>query len=318
MCTAISYIGKSHYFGRNLDYFHSFGEKIVITPRSFSLKFRKTTSQKKHYAIIGMAHVENNYPLYYDAVNEKGLCMAGLLFSGYAHYHSVKPRYDNISPFEFIPWVLSQCSDLHEAKKLLKEINLVDIPFSDTLGLSPLHWIISDESGSITVESVEKGLLVYDNTARVLTNAPDFPMHLFNLNNYISLSPQNPKNTFSKNLPLKSYGFGMGAIGLPGDFSSMSRFVKASFVLSNSACKKNESDCVNHFFRLLDTVAMPEGAVIGGNGELQKTLYSCCINAERGIYYYTTYSDRTIKSVSIDTDDSIDTLICTPLAKEQN
>ena len=313
MCTAISYSSGDHYFGRNLDYFHLFGEEIVITPRSFPLVFRKTTAIKKHYAIIGTAHVEINFPLYYDAVNEKGLCMAGLLFSEYAHYHSIKPRYDNIAPFEFIPWILSVCSNVKEAKELLQSISIADIPFSDTLGVSPLHWIISDKEHSITVESVKNGLFVYDNKAHVLTNAPEFPSHLFNLNNYIGLSPYAPKNTFSENLPLKNYSFGMGAIGLPGDFSSMSRFVKASFVLSNSVKKSNENDCVNHFFRILDTVAMPEGAIRNESGNCEKTLYSCCINADKGIYYYTTYSDRTIKSVSIDTDDFKDTLICTPL-----
>ncbi len=299
MCTAISFNSQKHYFGRNLDYFHSFGEKIVITPRSFPFQFRKTNTVKNHHAIIGTAFVKNGYPLYYDGANEKGLCIAGLLFSDYAHYHPEKPDCENITPFEFIPWVLSLCETVKDAKELLKNTSLVNIGFDSELGLSPLHWIISDKKSSITVESLKEGLFLYDNPADVLTNSPPFPFQLFNLNNYLSLSAKPPENTFSGKFSLSCYSFGMGALGLPGDFSSMSRFVKASFVLSNSVCQKDEKSSVNHFFRLLDSVAMPEGSVIDKNGNLEKTLYSCCINADEGIYYYSTHSDRTVRSVGM-------------------
>jgi len=299
MCTAISFNSNNHYFGRNLDYFHSYGEKIVVTPRNFPFHFKKANTIESHFAIIGSAYVKNDYPLYYDGANEKGLCMAGLLFSGYAHYKPFNTESENITPFEFIPWVLSICETVEDAKKLLKKTSLVDIPFDPELSLSPLHWIISDKKSSITVESLKEGLFVYDNPVGTLTNSPPFDYQLFNLNNYLSLSPKPPKNTFSDKINLSSYSFGMGAMGLPGDFSSMSRFVKASFVLSNSTHQKDEQSSVSHFFRMLDSVAMPEGAVIDENGNAEKTLYSCCINADELIYYHTTYQDRTIYSVSM-------------------
>jgi len=106
MCTAITYKTHDFYFGRTLDYDASFGEQLCITPRSFELCFRHMPPERKHYAIIGMACVAEGYPLYYDAANEKGLCVAGLNFVGNAHYREVIPERDNIAQFEFIPWVL--------------------------------------------------------------------------------------------------------------------------------------------------------------------------------------------------------------------
>ena len=98
MCTAISYKTKDFYFGRTLDYEISYGERIVITPRDFKLEFRKTFDIEHHYAMIGMAAVANDYPLYFDAMNEKGVCMAGLNFPDNAKYYEEK----NISTNTYI------------------------------------------------------------------------------------------------------------------------------------------------------------------------------------------------------------------------
>ena len=107
MCTAITFHTKDHYFGRNLDFEQDFGEMVVITPRNYPFSFRKVQPQNQHYAIIGMAVVDNGYPLYFDGSNEKGLSMAGLYFPGNAVYLPEKPGMDNITPFEFIPWILA-------------------------------------------------------------------------------------------------------------------------------------------------------------------------------------------------------------------
>ena len=108
MCTAATYKTKDFYFGRTLDYEFSYGDQIVITPRNYAFNFRHVGDMKNHYAIIGMAHVAEDYPLYYDAMNEKGVAMAGLNFVGNAVYAEIKPDVENIAQFEFIPWILSQ------------------------------------------------------------------------------------------------------------------------------------------------------------------------------------------------------------------
>ena len=297
MCTAVTYKTKDFYFGRTLDYDCSFGEEITITPRNFPLHFRKEKSMDCHYAIIGMAHVEEEYPLYYDAINEKGLAMAGLNFVGNAYYEEKSPEKYSISPFEFIPWILGQCATVKEAKKLISDMDLVNIPFSKTLPLAELHWIIADLTEAVTVEAMKDGIHIYENAVGVLTNNPPFESQMFQLNNYMHLSAKEPENHFSDKIALKAYSRGMGAIGLPGDLSSQSRFVRASFIKINSISGDSEMESVNQFFHILESVQQQRGCCDLGNDKYEMTLYTSCCNAERGIYYYTTYENHQITAV---------------------
>ncbi len=299
MCTAITYKTKNHYFGRNLDLEYSYHETVTITPRNFPFHFRNGKEIQKHYAIIGMAYVAEDYPLYYDAMNEKGLAMAGLNFPENADYKEEKNNFDNVAPFEFIPWVLSQCTNIDEVKELLKKINLVKVNFSETLPVSPLHWMISDSNSSITVESTKEGLKVYENPVGVLTNNPTFDIQMFNLNNYMSLTINEPKNNFSKDLNLKVYSRGMGAMGLPGDLSSASRFVKATFTKMNSVSGDSESESISQFFHILGSVEQQRGCVYMGDNKYEITIYSSCCNTDKGIYYYITYENSQITGVDM-------------------
>ena len=280
MCTAITFKTKDHYFGRNLDLEYSFSETVTITPRNFPLTFRHKETISSHYAIIGIAYIPDNYPLYYDATNEKGLSMAGLNFPGEADYKNFDSVKDNITPFELIPWILSQCATVNEAMTLLQRMNLLNENYSESLKLSPLHWLIADKHTSLTIESVPDGFKIYHNPVGVLTNNPPFEIQLFQLNNYLNLSPEAPQNKFSSHLNLKKYSNGMGAIGMPGDWSSQSRFVKASFVKMNSVCGTTELESISQFFHILESVAHPRGAVNMGNNIYEITLYSSCCNVE--------------------------------------
>ena len=294
MCTAITYKTNDFYFGRNLDVERSYNERVVITPRNFNLKFRCIEPLETHYALIGMATVIDEFPLYFDATNEKGLSMAGLNFPENADYKPFNNELNNITPFEFIPYILGKCKNIEEAENELNKINLVKINFSDDLPLSPLHWIISDKNKSLTVESVKDGLKIYKNPVSVLTNNPTFPFHLMNLNNYMSLHEGTSENNFSENIEFNNYSLGLGALGLPGDFSSASRFIKATFVKYKSKSGKSEAESVNQFFHILDSVAMPKGCVLVRNGEYEFTRYSSCCNTDKGIYYFKTYDDFNI------------------------
>ena len=233
MCTAATYKTKDFYFGRTLDYEFSYGDEVTVTPRNYPFHFRSMGTIEKHYAMIGMAYIAGDYPLYYDAVNEKGLAMAGLNFVGNACYREKVQDKDNVTQFEFIPWILCQCDSVKEAKVLLEKINIDNTPFSKELPTAQLHWIIADRNEAITVESVRDGLKVYDNPVGILTNNPPFDEQMFQLNNYMHLSPRSPQNNFSDKLSLNLYSRGMGALGLPGDLSSQSRFVRAAFVKMN-------------------------------------------------------------------------------------
>ena len=299
MCTAVTYKTKDFYFGRTLDYEFSYGDEITITPRNYVFNFRNKEAIHTHYAIIGMAYIAENYPLYYDAINEKGLGIAGLNFVGNAYYNEIKEGKDNIAQFEFIPWILSQCATVKEAQALIEKINLTNISFNEKLPLAQLHWLIADENEAITVESVKEGIKVYENPVGVLTNNPPFDKQLFNLNNYINLSTKTPTNKFSENLNLQTYSRGMGAIGLPGDLSSQSRFVRVSFVKMNSISKDDEKSSVSQFFHILNSVDQQRGCCELEDGKFEITIYTSCCNASKGIYYYTTYDNHQITAVDM-------------------
>jgi penicillin V acylase-like amidase (Ntn superfamily) len=318
MCTAATYKTKNFYFGRTLDYEFSYGDEITVTPRNYAFDFRHTSACTSHYAIIGMAHIVGNYPLYYDAINEKGLGMAGLNFVGNAVYAKPVSGKENIAQFEFIPYILGKCANINEAKSLLASINLTDTPFSEKLPTAQLHWIIADENGCITVESMADGLHIYDNPVGVLTNNPPFETQMFMLNNYMSLSPKQPQNTFANGLALNSYSRGMGALGLPGDLSSASRFARVAFTKMNSISADSENESVSQFFHILGSVDQQRGCCEVSEGKYEITIYTSCCNTTKGIYYYTTYNNHQISAVDMRKENLDSTeLIRYPLIEEQ-
>ncbi len=298
MCTSISFKTKNHYFGRNLDLEYSFNEAVTVTPRNFPFQFRETKTFRSHFAMIGMATIIDDYPLYYDATNEYGLSMAGLNFPGNAVYLPPAEGKDNVTPFEFIPWVLGQCRTVQEAKALLHKINLVNIPFQETLPLSPLHWIIADRESTIVAEPLETGLQIYDDPIGLLTNNPPYPYHLQHLTEFMNLSAQDPTAGFAPGLQQKLYCSGLGAHGLPGDVSSPSRYIRAAFTKLNSVCEDKEMPSVHQFFHILDSVAMHRGCCMT-NGAWDITFYSSCCNTDTGVYYYKTYDNFQLTAVDM-------------------
>lgn len=292
MCTAISFLTKDHYFGRNLDLEYSYNETVTITPRNYPFCFRHKSTLYQHYAIIGVAYIYENYPLYYDATNEKGLSMAGLNFPEYADYKPFDKYKENITPFELIPWILGQCITVSDAKNLLKNLNLLKENYSSALPLSPLHWIISDRSESITVESTLDGLKVYPNAIGVLTNSPTFDAQLF----------------YSEN-----------CMGIPGDWSSQSRFVRAHFVKHHSVCGKSENESVSQFFHILSSVEHPRGCEEPVNNSFEFTQYSSCCNTDKGIFYYRTYDNSRITAIDMHKENlDGEQIISYPLIKVQD
>lgn len=309
MCTAATYRTKDFYFGRTLDYEFSYGEEVTVMPRRYRLEFRSMGVMERHYAIIGMAHVVKDYPLYYDAVNEKGLGMAGLNFVGNAVYGEEVQGQDNVATFEFIPWILARCATVKEARAMLGKINLTNTPFDENLPVAGLHWLIADRNESITVESMKDGMKVYDNPVGVLTNNPPFDEQMFQLNNYMHLSPKSPKNRFSDKLQLQTYSRGMGAMGLPGDLSSGSRFVRVAFTKMNAVSGDSEEESVSQFFHILGSVEQQRGCCDVGDGKYEITIFTSCCNADKGIYYYTTYGNHQITAVSLHKEKLDDTVL---------
>lgn len=293
MCTSIAMQNVDFYFGRNLDLHQNFEAQVVVTPREYPFVFRKTKPLKNHFAMIGMATVKDGYPLYAEAANEKGLCIAGLNFPDNAYYARGEKRGDyNLSPFELIPFLLGNCENLKTVRKTLKKLRLINLPFNADTPLTPLHWHIADKTGSIALECTQAGLQVYENPFGVLTNNPPFPFQCDYARTYAHLSNRfTPReNTFS---------LGLDAVGLPGDYSSPSRFVKSAWLLKNTPKLKSEQERVAQFFHLLSAVAPVCGSVFTAKNEPHYTLYSSCINADTGAYYYRRYTDHEIHCVRL-------------------
>lgn len=319
MCTGIAMRSDRFYFGRNMDYDRSFGEQVVISPRSFPFSFCREELCAQHYAMIGMASVMDGYPLYADAINEKGLGMAGLLFPDNAHYAKEMERGKyNVSPYELIPWVLSRCATVDEARTILRKTNLIDIPFREDIPLSPLHWQIADRHAVIVLEVTRSGMHIYDDPTGILTNNPPFPFHMKNLCQYRNLTNFSTKTELSEAFSLTPFGMGLGAFGLPGDYSSASRFVKAAFLTCHSAYHEDAVENVTEFFHLLASVSPIGRAVLTEENKPHITTYSCCMDGERGIYYYNTYYNHQITAVdmhAVNLDDR--RLVIFPLKKKE-
>ena len=262
MCTAIAF---GHCFGRNLDLEYTYGDTVTVTPRNFPLRFRSEPHQSYHLAMVGMAHVAEGYPLYYDAFNEAGLCLAALNFPDDAHYPTKSSTRHQIAPFELIPWILGQCATLAQVRQLLAETTLVHQDFSPTLPVTPLHFLAADTSGSLVIEPVAEGLRLHENPTDVLTNSPRFQLQLAHLDRARSTSV------------------------LPGDNSSISRFIRAADLRRDTG-----GDSITELFHLLDAVAMVQGHA----GEAI-TRYTACCDTTALTYYYTTYENRRITAVRL-------------------
>lgn len=302
MCTALI---CGHFFGRTLDLEYSYGEQVVVVPRRFPLTFRMQSSLPNHHAIIGIAHVKQNYPLFYDGMNEKGLAVAALNFPLSAVYHQAEKDRVNLAPFELIPWILGQCSTVTQALELLARANVTRTDFSPQLPATPLHWLIADSQQAVTAEPLADGLRIHENPVGVLTNEPPFPFQLSRLNDFRGLSAAPAANRFSS-LPLTEYSRGMGALGLPGDWSSQSRFVRCAFASHNSPCPNH----VTQFFHIMSTVEVPRGSVRLANGKEVISVYTSCCDLKRGVYHYTTYENRQICAVDMGRCDLTGNILC--------
>lgn len=303
MCTAISFNAYNHYFGRNLDLERRYDESITITPRNYILKYSCGEIERRHFAFIGTATIIDDYPLYYDATNEYGLSIAGLNFVGNAYLdEKTKMGKINLAPYELIPYILGKCKNVDECVDILNKINLVDIRFCDSLANPELHWIVADKSQCVTFEYMKTSIKIYQNLVGVLTNNPPFDYHMTNLNNYMNISNDEIANRFSDKISLKAYSRGMGGMGLPGDWSSSSRFVRAAFVKLNSVIPKTEMDSVSQVFHILGSVEHQMGCVIVDD-KYERTQYTSCCNTDKGIYYYKTYDNSQISAINIHNED---------------
>ncbi|MGM9940570.1 MAG: choloylglycine hydrolase [Bulleidia sp.] len=317
MCTAITLQQKHFYLGRNLDFDINYGQKVIITPANYPYHFNHAECPLPHYAIIGMGIDQGGFTHYFDAMNDQGLAMAGLNFTVNAVYHPVQEGKTNIAQFELIPYVLATCKDMQDVRSLLETLNIDDEQFSDELPGAQLHWIVADRNDCIVIESMKDGLHIHEHPLGVLTNNPPLETQMFMLNNYMHVSEKDPVNTFAPQLPLTTYSRGMGGLGIPGDLSSPSRFVKCAFTKLHSHIPEGHE--ITAFFHILHSVEQQDGCCEVTPGHFEITQYSDCMDTDTGILYYTTYTNNRICAVNMHSHDTAGTeLITIPLPETQD
>ncbi len=300
MCTAICTSLKSSYLGRTLDVDYSYREKCVIIPRNYNLNFLHGGTVSHHSAIVGTAAEIDGVPLLYDGMNEEGLSVAALDFSGIASYKSVSETSLSLASFELIPYILSSFKSTKEAVEGLKHLVITDEGFSENLPPAPLHWILYDGKSCACIEPLSCGVKIFANAAGVMTNAPELPYHIKNLSNYMHLSPKPAKNSFAPEIEINAYSAGYSAIGLPGDSSSASRFVRAVYNKSNILTRGDMLSELNGSFHLLNSVEQICGCTISERERPVSTLYSVVYDLNEGMCFYKSYKNSRIRAVKID------------------
>ncbi|MGL4655885.1 MAG: choloylglycine hydrolase [Sarcina sp.] len=304
MCTGLMLETKNgeHLFGRNMDIEFTFGQNVGVIPRNFEYKNVATKkNETTKYGIIAMMTVMDGQPMLADGMNEKGLAIAGLNFPGYSYYpKDLQDGKDNVPVHNFMLWVLSNFTTIEEVRKAVENVNIVDVPFNEKTPNPTLHWILTDKTGkSIVIETTKRdGLRVFDNNVGVLTNSPTFDWHLTNLKQYINMTANDIAPTKWSTEELVKLGVGIGSVGLPGDFTPPSRFVKVAF-LRHATLLNDDNIGVSQFFHVLNGVAMVRGAVQTAQKLNDITVYTSCMNLEQQLYYYNTYDNNNISVVDM-------------------
>lgn len=303
MCTAIRFSdGKGNlYFARNLDWSQGYGERVVVAPEGYAPFSPFKATPALPHPVIGMGIIEKDTPLYFDCANTEGLACAGLNFPGYAQYEKeAVPGKTNVASWELPLWIVANFTTVDEAEAALKDVAVVDSPIVDEYPTSLLHWIVGDGKRSIAVEYTQDGMQIFTDDVDVLANQPGFGWHRENLRNYLNATSDVPATQTWRAAALTPYGSGAGMRGIPGDYYSPSRFVRIAYLNANYPEQTTEEANVSRMFHELMGVAMIDGAARMTNGEFEKTVYTGGYSQRTHTYYWNTYDDPAIHSVSTD------------------
>ncbi|HHL0970766.1 TPA: choloylglycine hydrolase family protein [Bacillus cereus] len=307
MCTSLTLQTKNfqHLFARTMDFTLDMNQEVIIIPRRYQWNNITGETIRAKKAVVGMGINFGGRVMMADGVNETGMTCATLYFPGFATYSShVDSNKTNVAPFDFVTWSLTQFNSVEELRKSIDSIAFIDVPLP-ILGVTPpLHWILADKSGEcIVLEPTADGIKVYDNPIGVMTNSPEFCWHLQNLRQYIGLKSQPFAPTEWGDVPLSAFGQGSGSMGLPGDFTPPSRFVRAAYGKQNIQGIENEEEGISAIFHILSNCEVPKGAVITEDGILDNTIYTSAMCMESGTYYYHTYDCRQIIAIHLFNED---------------
>ena len=297
-------VGRTLEFGKPLD------SVLAIWPAGSEFQGLTPTGAnglkwKSKYGLLGPS-VANYHDMLFDGINDQGLNVGIFYFPGFAQYAEPTPENaaKGISPAQVVTWILGTCGTVAEVKEKINDIALLPVVI-DVIGIVPdLHIKVQDPAGAcITIEPRDGKLLVYDNPVRVLTNSPEFPWHLTNLNNYLNITADYPASKKVGDLELAPFGMGGGAFGLPGDFSPPSRFVRMAFFLLNAEPQDNVDQAVGTMFHFLNNFDIPPGTAMPPAGVAEKypdyTSWTVVSDLAKKQYHWKTYGNQSIRAVDL-------------------
>ena len=304
--------------GRTIEFGTSLDMSLAIIPRNYTFTQKSTSvdpmNYKSVYAAAGVYCFDE--PRLIDGINEMGLCIGAFYFSGFAKYAKITQKNCKhaLSPIDFSNWILTNFASIEQVKEAIKEVVISDdilIPGAVLKdwkgGQPPLHYIVYDKfDNCIVIEPFGDSLKVYENKLGVITNSPSFDFHLTNLNNYVNLSPKNVETNKLGDYLLKSFSQGSGMLGLPGDFTSPSRFIRAAFFSAGALTPFNSSEAVDQTFHILNQFDIPKGSIsqeIRGKIYYDFTMLTTVKDTKNLESFFKSYKNQATQLIKLDTFD---------------
>ncbi len=303
MCTTIGFsYTEGVIFGRTLEVAAKLDNHIIYVPKNYEgfVKTEAIISPTK-YAVIGTGFFKQ--PNLGDGINEVGLMGSNNLLPAYASFSKINVEGKiNLTTSNAFSYLLSRCKDVDEVREEAKNLVLVEQGETEEDVSSSMHFFFMDTEGNgIVLEPSEGRLLAYDNPYGVLTNAPEFPWHINNLKNYLHLQPENVQPKSFHGETLSQFGQGSGMVGLPGDFTPPSRFVRAANFVDCTPKDLDRQSAILQGFRILGQSDIPTGAVIDvTEGHTDETLYTAIMDTKKKAYFVKHHDNINIQSFHLD------------------
>jgi choloylglycine hydrolase len=309
-CTGMKLIAKdgSLVHGRTLEFGIQVDISTVVIPRGYS--FKGTTPQgeglsyKSKYGVVGA--IAFGELALMDGLNEKGLAVGTFYFPTFAGYAKItaENQLRALSPVEFPNWILTQFATVEEVKAALSTVVIAPtVTKSWGAAPAPFHYIVFDKSGNcLVIEPIEGKLVTYENKLGTFTNSPTFDWQMTNLRNFINLTPLNAKPITLNGVALEPFGEGSGMVGIPGDFTPPSRFVRAAIFSATAIPSDTAEMAIFQLFHLLNQFDIPVGSartVAGNVTYTDETQLTCARDPQSLKYYFRSYKDQTIKVVDL-------------------
>ncbi|MFN1617506.1 linear amide C-N hydrolase [Vibrio rotiferianus] len=305
-------------YGRTMEWgAFDLNSRVAVVPRGY--EFQASTPEGKNgmkwkakYGTVALDALEKDY--FTDGMNEKGLVVGVLYLPGFTEYHEYNKAKaaHTVSELELANYVLTSFATVDEVKAGLEDIRVVGTPEPSLGGIpAPIHLTIIEPSGkAMVVEFLDGEMKVFDNPLRVLTNSPSFDWHMTNLRNYMGLTPlahdKKVLKNGEENVSLTPIGAGSGFLGMPGDFTPPSRFIRATAFSQTTRDLTNSEEALYEVLRIMDNFNLPLGAAEGpeANPELLKgmrssTIWTSAADSKNLKYYFHTQNNRQLRMIDL-------------------